>query len=63
MLGGVAIKHSQSLVAHSDGDVLLHALTDAILGLCSDDDIGTLFPNSDDKYKDCDSAVFLQNCL
>ena len=60
MLGGVAIKHSQSLVAHSDGDVLLHALTDAILSLCSDDDIGTLFPNTDEKYKDCDSAHFLK---
>ena len=63
MLGGVAIKHSQSIIAHSDGDVLLHALTDAILGLCSDDDIGTLFPNTDEKWKDCDSSVFLKTAL
>ena len=59
-LGGVAIDHEFGLDAHSDGDAALHALTDAVLGLLADGDIGSHFPPSDDKWRDADSAVFLE---
>ncbi len=51
------------LVAHSDGDVVLHALTDAILGAAGQADIGDLFPDTDPRYKDADSAVLLQDAM
>jgi 2-C-methyl-D-erythritol 2,4-cyclodiphosphate synthase len=62
-IGGVALPHPQGLGGHSDGDVLLHALTDALLGAVAAPDIGTLFPPSDPKWKGADSAVFLREAL
>jgi 2-C-methyl-D-erythritol 2,4-cyclodiphosphate synthase len=62
-IGGVTIPHSDGLGGHSDGDVLLHALTDALLGAIAGPDIGTLFPPSDAKWKGADSAVFLTEAL
>ena len=59
MLGGIAIDHDRDFDAHSDGDVALHALTDAMLGLISDGDIGTHFPPSDPQWKGQDSSAFL----
>jgi 2-C-methyl-D-erythritol 4-phosphate cytidylyltransferase/2-C-methyl-D-erythritol 2,4-cyclodiphosphate synthase len=59
MLGGIALDHEFGLDAHSDGDVALHALTDAIYGLIADGDIGSHFPPSDDQWKDRDSSFFL----
>lgn len=58
-LGGVEIPHDRCLAAHSDGDVGLHALCDAIFGALSDGDIGSHFPPSDPQWKDADSAQFL----
>jgi 2-C-methyl-D-erythritol 2,4-cyclodiphosphate synthase len=62
-IGGVALPHPQGLGGHSDGDVLLHALTDALLGAVAAPDIGTLFPPSDPKWKGADSVVFLREAL
>jgi 2-C-methyl-D-erythritol 2,4-cyclodiphosphate synthase len=62
-IGGVALPHSHGLGGHSDGDVLLHALTDALLGAVAAPDIGSLFPPSDMKWKDADSAIFLAEAL
>ena len=58
-LGGIDVQHSRNLVAHSDGDVILHALTDAILGSIGEGDIGLHFPPSDDQWRDKDSTYFL----
>ena len=58
-IGGVSIPHSRGLAGHSDGDVLLHALTDALLGAVAAGDIGTFFPPSDPQWKGADSSVFL----
>lgn len=58
-LGGVDIPYEQGLLAHSDGDVLLHALTDAFLGAIGEGDIGEWFPDNDPKYKNADSALLL----
>lgn len=63
VLGGVAIDHSQGLVAHSDGDVLIHALCDALLGAAGLGDIGRHFPDSSDLYKDIDSRLLLQQVV
>lgn len=60
MLGGVRIAHPQGIVAHSDGDVVIHALCDAILGALGDGDIGRHFPDSDARYRGADSRVFLR---
>ena len=60
MLGGIPIPHPQGLAGHSDADVVLHALIDALLGASGMDDIGTLFPNTDPAYRDADSAQLLQ---
>ena len=60
MLGGVAIEHERGFEAHSDGDVALHALTDALYGTMADGDIGSHFPPSDDQWRGKDSAFFLQ---
>jgi 2-C-methyl-D-erythritol 2,4-cyclodiphosphate synthase len=62
-IGGVTLAHAQGLGGHSDGDVLLHALTDALLGAVAAPDIGTLFPPSDPEWKGADSAVFLREAL
>ncbi len=62
-IGGVALPHDKGLGGHSDGDVLLHALTDALLGAIAGPDIGSLFPPSDPKWKGADSAVFLREAL
>ena len=62
-IGGVALPHPQGLGGHSDGDVLLHALTDALLGAVAAPDIGSLFPPSDPKWKGADSSVFLREAL
>ncbi len=62
-LGGVRVPHTHGLAGHSDGDVLLHALTDAMLGAVAGGDIGSYFPPSDTKWKDADSAVFVREAL
>jgi len=62
-LGGVKITHSFGLIAHSDGDVLLHALADALLGAAALGDIGKHFPDSDVAYKGADSRVLLRRVL
>jgi 2-C-methyl-D-erythritol 2,4-cyclodiphosphate synthase len=62
-IGGVAIDHHQGLGGHSDGDVLLHAITDALLGAIAAPDIGALFPPSDPKWKGADSVIFLREAL
>jgi 2-C-methyl-D-erythritol 2,4-cyclodiphosphate synthase len=62
-IGGVALAHDKGLGGHSDGDVLLHAITDALLGAIAAPDIGALFPPSDPKWKGVDSAVFLREAL
>jgi 2-C-methyl-D-erythritol 4-phosphate cytidylyltransferase/2-C-methyl-D-erythritol 2,4-cyclodiphosphate synthase len=60
VLGGVRIAHPQGIVAHSDGDVVIHALCDALLGALGDGDIGQHFPDSDPRYRGADSRVFLR---
>jgi 2-C-methyl-D-erythritol 2,4-cyclodiphosphate synthase len=62
-IGGVGIPHSRGLGGHSDGDVLLHAITDALLGAIGAPDIGTIFSPSDQRWKGADSAVFLAEGL
>lgn len=60
ILGGVEIPHKYGLDGHSDADVLLHAITEAILGALSLNDLGCLFPDTDKKYKDISSLVLLE---
>jgi 2-C-methyl-D-erythritol 2,4-cyclodiphosphate synthase len=62
-IGGITLAHNKGLGGHSDGDVLLHAITDALLGAIAAPDIGALFPPSDPKWKDADSAIFLREAL
>ena len=62
-IGGVTLPHHSGLAGHSDGDVLLHALTDALLGAIAAGDIGTYFPPTDPKWKGADSALFVQEAL
>jgi 2-C-methyl-D-erythritol 2,4-cyclodiphosphate synthase len=62
-IGGIALAHDKGLGGHSDGDVLLHAITDALLGAVAAPDIGALFPPSDPKWKGADSVVFLREAL
>ena len=62
-IGGVTIAHPKGLGGHSDGDVLLHAITDALLGAIAGPDIGSLFPPSDPQWKGADSVVFLREAL
>ena len=62
-IGGVQIPHDSGLAGHSDGDVLLHALTDALLGAIAAGDIGTYFPPSDPKWKSADSALFVREAM
>ncbi len=63
LLGGVRVPHRKGLAGHSDGDVLLHALTDALLGAVAAGDIGAFFPPSDPKWKGADSALFVREAL
>ncbi len=62
-IGGVTVPHDRGLSGHSDGDVLLHALTDALLGAIAAGDIGTYFPPTDKRWKGADSALFLRAAL
>lgn len=59
IIGGVEIPHEKGLLGHSDADVLLHAVSDALLGAAALGDIGAMFPDSDERYKDADSLVLL----
>ncbi|MDA0833345.1 MAG: 2-C-methyl-D-erythritol 2,4-cyclodiphosphate synthase, partial [Planctomycetota bacterium] len=61
ILGGVTIPHDHGLVGHSDADVLLHAITDALLGACGLGDIGEWFPDTDPQWKGIDSARLLES--
>jgi 2-C-methyl-D-erythritol 2,4-cyclodiphosphate synthase len=63
MIGGVKIPHSHELLAHSDGDVLIHALCDAILGALALGDIGHHFPDTEDEYEDIDSRILLRRVM
>ncbi len=62
MLGGVRVPHARGVLAHSDGDVALHALCDAMLGALALGDIGKHFPPSDDRWKGADSRAFVRHC-
>jgi 2-C-methyl-D-erythritol 2,4-cyclodiphosphate synthase len=59
VLGGVTIDHPRGLIGHSDGDVIAHALTDALLGAAGLGDIGSLFPSDDERYRGADSLALL----
>lgn len=63
ILGGVRVPHTRGLAGHSDADVVLHALTDALLGAAGLGDIGDQYPDTDPAYKDCDSAVFIRETV
>ena len=63
VIGGLKIDHPEGLAGHSDGDLLLHAITDALLGAVSAGDIGTFFPPTDMKWKNADSTIFLKTAL
>lgn len=58
-IGGMTLEHPEGLAGHSDGDVLLHAITDALLGAVAAGDIGSFFPPGDPRWKNADSAIFL----
>ncbi len=60
-LGGIEIPSEYEIVAHSDGDIVLHALMDAILGALGEDDIGKHFPDTDERFKDADSGLLLEH--
>ena len=62
-LGGVKIEHTKGLLGHSDADVLVHAIIDALLGATGLEDIGTLFPDTDPKYKNANSIKLLEQIL
>lgn len=62
-IGGLAVNHPEGLAGHSDGDVLLHAITDALLGAVSAGDIGSFFPPGDPRWKNADSSIFLNLAL
>lgn len=63
IIGGVNIPFEKGLLGHSDADVLVHAIIDALLGACALGDIGTHFPDNDDKYKDADSIELLKKTV
>ena len=63
VIGGLEIEHNEGLAGHSDGDVLLHAITDALLGAVSAGDIGTFFPPNDTRWKGAASSLFLRTAL
>lgn len=63
VLGGVELDHESGPSGHSDGDAVLHAVTDAVLGAAGLDDIGTLFPDTDERFAGADSAQLLEHAL
>lgn len=63
VIGGVEIPHTAGLLGHSDADVLLHAVTDALLGAAGQGDIGTLFPDTDQRFKGANSVVLLGEAM
>ncbi len=63
IIGGVEIPYEKGLLGHSDADVLLHAISDALLGAAALGDIGCIFPDNDEKYKDADSLVLLSQVV
>ena len=63
VLGGVRIDHPRGLAGHSDADVVLHAVTDALLGVAGLGDIGDAYPDTDPRWRDADSALFLRETL
>ncbi|WP_100523441.1 2-C-methyl-D-erythritol 2,4-cyclodiphosphate synthase, partial [Mycobacteroides abscessus] len=63
IIGGVTIPYEKGLLGHSDADVLLHAISDAVLGALGEGDIGKHFPDTDPSYKDADSKVLLQQVV
>lgn len=63
ILGGVAVEYARGLAGHSDADVVLHALTDALLGAAGLGDIGDAYPDTDPAYKDCDSSRFVRETM
>lgn len=62
-IGGIKIPHSKGALGHSDADVLLHAICDALLGALALGDIGFHFPDTDDSFKNIDSKILLRNCV
>ena len=62
-IGGIEIPHYKGSLGHSDGDVLIHAICDALLGAAGMGDIGELFPDNDDRYKGIDSKILLEDVL
>ena len=63
ILGGVTIPHEKGLAAHSDGDAVIHALCDALLGAAAMGDIGSYFPDNDAQFKNIDSRILLRNVI
>ena len=63
IVGGVEIPHTMGLLGHSDADVLLHAISDALIGACAMGDIGKLFPDTDDRWEGADSLVLLREVV
>ena len=63
IIGGVDIQYEKGLLGHSDADVLLHAVSDALLGAAAMGDIGCLFPDNDERFKDADSLVLLSEVV
>ncbi len=63
IVGGVTIPHEKGLLGHSDADVLLHAITDALLGAAGLGDIGRMFPDNDEQWRDADSRVLLRGAV
>ena len=63
IIGGVEIEHEKGLLGHSDADVLLHAISDSLLGAAAMGDIGCLFPDNDEKYKGADSLILLKEVV
>lgn len=63
IIGGIEIEHSKGLLGHSDADVLIHSIIDALFGALALGDIGTHFPDNDPKYKDIDSTVLLKEAV
>ena len=61
IIGGVDIPYEKGLAGHSDADVLLHSITDALLGSLALGDLGNYFPDTDQKYKDADSKILLRD--
>ena len=63
ILGGLRVEHPHGPISHSDGDIVLHAVTDALLGAIGEGDIGDAFPDSDPQWKDADSVLFVHAAL